>query len=124
MTCIFAFVQYRVSKVLALGRSVELGAKTYLTNQLLLTPLVVNGSNSRWIFERRLKLSELFHASSDIHLEEDDDEDVPIQLSTLVVTRVNKVDLPTGYKSVGDGIIYNEVWDKTAEVKQSEREKC
>lgn len=122
MTCIFAFVQYRVSKLLALGRSVELGAETYLTNQLLLT-LFVNGSNSRRVFERRLKRSELFHALSDIHLEDDDDEDVPIQLSTLVVTRVNKVDLPTGYKSVGDGTVYNEVWDKTAEVKKSEREK-
>lgn len=32
------------------------------------------------------------------------------------MTRVDKIDLPTGHKSVGDGIVYNEVWDKTAEV--------
>lgn len=24
--------------------------------------------------------------------------------------------LPTGYKIMGDGIVYNEVWDETAEV--------
>ena len=35
---------------------------------------------------------------------------------------MDKVDLPTGYKSVGDGIVYNKEWDKTAEVKKSERE--
>ena len=32
------------------------------------------------------------------------------------------MDLPTGYKSVGDGIVYNEEWDETAEVKKSNRE--
>ena len=31
------------------------------------------------------------------------------------------MDLPTGYKSIGDGIVYNEEWDETAEVKKSER---
>ena len=37
--------------------------------------------------------------------------------------------LPTGYKSVGDGIVYDEAWDKTAEllisdeVKESEVER-
>ncbi len=36
---------------------------------------------------------------------------------------MDKQDLPTGYKSVGDGIVYNEEWDETAEVKKSEREK-
>ena len=30
--------------------------------------------------------------------------------------------MPTGYKSTGDGIVYNEEWDETAEVKKSERE--
>ncbi len=33
-----------------------------------------------------------------------------------------KVDLLTGSKSVGGGIVYNEEWDETAEVKKSERE--
>ena len=32
------------------------------------------------------------------------------------------MDLPTGYKSIGDGIVYNEEWDETAEVKKSEGE--
>ena len=32
------------------------------------------------------------------------------------------MDLPTRYKSLGDGIIYNEEWDKAAEVRESERE--
>ena len=49
-------------------------------------------------------------------------EDVPVELSILVATEVDKVNLPTGYKSVGDGIVYNEEWDETAEVKKSERE--
>lgn len=35
---------------------------------------------------------------------------------------MEKVDLPTGYKSVRDGIVYNEIWDETAEVKGSEVE--
>ena len=49
-------------------------------------------------------------------------EDVPVELSTLVVTGVNKADPPTGYKSAGDEIVYNEVWDRTAEVEESEVE--
>ena len=32
------------------------------------------------------------------------------------------MDLLTGYKPIGDGIVYNEEWDETAEVKKSERE--
>lgn len=44
------------------------------------------------------------------------------QLNYLVATEVDKVDLPTRYKSVGDGIVYNEECDETAEVKKSERE--
>ena len=59
-------------------------------------------------------------APSDLHLEVG--EDVPFQPSTVVVTGVDKVDLPTVYKSVGDGIVYNEVRDKTAEVEESEVE--
>ena len=47
---------------------------------------------------------------------------VKYELSTLLTTEGNKVDLPTGYKSVGDGIVYNEEWDETAEVRESERE--
>ncbi len=35
---------------------------------------------------------------------------------------MDKIYLPTGYKSVGDGIVYNEELDETAEVKKSERE--
>lgn len=46
---------------------------------------------------------ELLHAPSDLHPEEDneeaadgeDDEDVPVGLSTLIVTEVDKVDLAT-----------------------------
>ena len=45
-----------------------------------------------------------------------------VQLNYLVATEVDKVDLPTRYKSVGDGIVYNEECDETAEVKKSERE--
>ncbi len=33
---------------------------------------------------------------------------------------MDKVDLPTGYKSVGDGIVYNKEWDETVKVKKSE----
>ena len=32
------------------------------------------------------------------------------------------MDLPTGYKSIGDGIAYNEEWNETAEAKRSEGE--
>lgn len=35
------------------------------------------------------------------------------QLNYLVATKVNKVDIPTRYKSVGDGIVYNEECDET-----------
>lgn len=52
----------------------------------------------------------------------EDGEDVPLKLSTLVVAKVEKENLLTEYKSVGDGIVYNEEWDGTAEVKKSERE--
>ena len=38
------------------------------------------------------------------------------------MTKLDKVDLPTGHKSVGDGIVYNEGWDETAEMKKSEKE--
>ena len=38
------------------------------------------------------------------------------------MTRVDKGDLPTGYKAVGDGIVYNKVWDETAEAKGGEVE--
>ena len=36
---------------------------------------------------------------------EEDDKDVPLELSKLVMAEVDKEDLPTGYKSVGDGIV-------------------
>ena len=32
------------------------------------------------------------------------------------------MDLPTGYKFVGDGIVYNEEWDRMAKLKKGERE--
>lgn len=35
----------------------------------------------------------------------ENDEDIPVELSILAVTRVEKLDLPTGYKSVGDGTV-------------------
>ena len=45
----------------------------------------------------------------------EDDEDVPVELSTLVVTGVDETVLPRGYKSKGHEILYDEVWDETAE---------
>lgn len=45
------------------------------------------------------------------------------QLNYLVATEVDKVDLPTRYKSVGDRIVFNEECDETAEVKKSEERK-
>ena len=56
---------------------------------------------------------EPLHALSDLHLEEvnkeavneEDDKDVLVELSTLIATKVDKVDLLKGYKSVGDGIV-------------------
>ena len=46
----------------------------------------------------------------------EDDEDVPIELSTLIVTEIEKENLPTGYKSLGNGIVYDEAWDETVEL--------
>lgn len=46
----------------------------------------------------------------------EDNEDTPIELSTLVVVRAEDVILPTGYKTVGDGLAYDEAWDKEAEL--------
>lgn len=37
-----------------------------------------------------------------------DDKNVSIELSTLIVIRIDDRSLLTGYKSVGDGIIYHE----------------
>lgn len=48
-------------------------------------------------------------------------QDVPLELSRLFMTEVDKEGLPPGYKFVGDGAVQNE-WDATAEVKKSERE--
>lgn len=52
-------------------------------------------------------------AASNLNLEEDDeervdgadDEDVPDELLTLIVTGVNDRDLPTGHKVVGENIV-------------------
>ena len=41
----------------------------------------------------------------------EDDEDVPVELSTLIVTGVDGGDLPTGHKTVGDGIVNDEAWE-------------
>jgi len=49
-------------------------------------------------------------------VDEEDDEDVPMELSTLIVTEVEKGSLPTGYKFLGNGIVYDEAWDETAEL--------
>lgn len=38
------------------------------------------------------------------------------------MSRVDKVDLPPRYKLVGDGTVYNEIWDETLEVKGGEVE--
>lgn len=81
-------------------------------------------------FRAEIKGSEPLHAPSDFHIEEDDgeaadgeeDDSIPAELSTLVVAEVDRVDLPTGYKSMGDGIVYNEGRDEKAEVKRSKRE--
>ncbi len=34
----------------------------------------------------------------------------------MIVTGVDGGDLPTGHKTVGDGIVYDEAWDETAEL--------
>lgn len=46
----------------------------------------------------------------------EDDEDFPMELSKLIVTEVEKGSLPTGYKSLGNGIVYDEAWDETAKL--------
>ena len=65
-------------------------------------------------FRAEIEESEALQALFDLHLEKENDEeavgreydeDVPVELSTLVVTGVDKLDLPTGYKSVGDRIV-------------------
>lgn len=45
----------------------------------------------------------------------EDDEDVPIELPILSVTGVDGGGLPTSHKAVGEGIVYDEACDKTAE---------
>lgn len=47
----------------------------------------------------------------------DNYKDAPIELSTLDVTKIGKIDLLIEYKSIGYKIIYN-----TAKIKKSERE--
>ena len=88
-------------------------------------------------FRAEIEGSEPLITPLEIPLEEDneeavdggDDEDVPMELSTLIVTGVDDGGLPTSYKSVGDGIVYDEAWDETAEllisdeVRKSEVEK-
>ncbi len=37
------------------------------------------------------------------------------------MTRVDDVSLPKGYKSVGDKIVYNKAYDKTAELLMSDK---
>ena len=39
-----------------------------------------------------------------------------MEISTLILTGVDHGGLPTGYKSVGDGIVYDQAWDETAEL--------
>lgn len=46
----------------------------------------------------------------------EDDEDFPMKLSTLIATEGEKGNLPTGYKSLGNGIVYDEAWDETAKL--------
>ena len=50
---------------------------------------------------------------SNLNLEEDD-KNVPAELSTLIVTGVDGVDLPNDHKDIGDGIVHDEAWDETA----------
>lgn len=99
-------------------------------NSLLLTLLFYELFKKPPKFRAEIEGSEPLHALSNLHLEEggeeavdgEDDEDVQVRLSTLVVTEMNKVDLSTGYKSVGDGIVYNEEWDEMAKLKKGEKE--
>ena len=101
----------------------------------LLILLLVNASRSQQIFLRKVKdlgllLLRLIHLEQDNEeaVDGEDDEDVPIELSMLVVTRADNGGLPTGYNSEGDWIVYDEAWDETAEllisdeVKESEVE--
>ncbi len=75
-------------------------------------------------FRAEIERSEPFITPLEIPLEKDneetvdaeDDEDVPMKLSTLIVTGVDDGSLPTGYKSVRDRIGYDEAWDETGEL--------
>ncbi len=75
-------------------------------------------------FWAKIEESEPFITPLEIPLEEDDeeavdgrnDEDVPMELSTLIVTGVDDRSLPTGYKSVGEKIVYDEALDETVEL--------
>ncbi len=67
-------------------------------------------------FRAEIEGSKLLITPLEIPLEEDneeavdgeDDKDVPIELSMLIVTGIDDRGLPTSYKSVKDGIVYNE----------------
>ncbi len=88
-------------------------------------------------FRAEIEGSKLIITPLEIPLEEDneevvdggDDEDIPMELSMLIVTGVDDRGLPTGYKYLRDGIVYDEAWDETAEllisdeVRKSEVEK-
>ena len=75
-------------------------------------------------FWLEIEESEPFITLPNMYLEEDDekmfngedDEDVSIELSTLIMTGVDKGSLPTSYKFLGNGIVYDKAWDETAEL--------
>lgn len=52
-------------------------------------------------------------------IEWEDNEDVPVDISC---DGSGQGGFTKGYKTVGDGIVHNEEWDETAEVKKTERE--
>lgn len=51
------------------------------------------------------------------------DEDVWVELSALIVIGLDDGGFPTGFKPVGDGLVYDEAWDGTAELLFSDEAK-
>lgn len=51
-----------------------------------------------------------------------DDKDIRIKISTLIIIKVNKVDLLIKYKFIGDRTIYNKKQDETIKIKKIKKE--
>lgn len=84
--------------VVAPGGTAKLGDGIYLMILPLLILLLVNSSRSQQNFWASHYLEHVNEEAVD----RGDDIDVPMDLSMLVVTRVDNGGLPTGYRSTGD----------------------